>query len=112
MELQPGQDGYAKAFIAELKSRLKQGKKMPTVDEIKSKYGVQQNDASGNLADAIMGISNACANAKKALQKATKYISDPRLKTLNTRLTAAFNAIDSFNAGADALNDKLIGFRK
>ena len=45
MELQPGQDGYAKAFIAELKSRIKQGKKMTTVDEIKAKYGTKQNDA-------------------------------------------------------------------
>ena len=76
-----------------------------TLDEIKAKYGVTQIDASvGQLANETMAISQACQAAKKELQKAAKYTNDPRLKILQPRLQAAFNAIDAVSGGATAIN--------
>ena len=80
-----------------------------TLDEIKTKYGVAQNDkASGSLGEAFVAIQYACSNAKKALQKATKWTNDPKLKILQPKLQAAFNAIDDFNGAAGAINTKSV----
>lgn len=87
MELQPGQDGYAKAFIAELKSKLKQGKKMPTVDEIKSKYGHEmQNDALNK--DSLNAALRETNKEIKDLQRQLKEKMD-YAKVLKERIAKA-----------------------
>ena len=85
--VKPLEKGYANAFISSLKK------------------DIGQNDAAvGQLANETMAISQACQAAKKALQKAAKYTNDPRLKILQPRLQAAFNAIDAVSGGATAIN--------